>query len=106
VSDFWNRIIISYQEESTRQAGPVMQKIYSPDLEVYSQMPGTSGFFKPADRSMSITVILQLHETTKSLFPTQKQNTTWTHFSVGYTDIKDATTVPAFVSSINTFYAY
>ena len=40
------------------------------------------------------------------LFPTQKQNTTWTHFSVGYTDIKDATTVPAFVSSINTFYAY
>jgi len=31
------------------------------------------------NRSMSITVILQLHKTTNSLFPTQKQNTTWTH---------------------------
>ena len=30
-------------------------------------------------RSMSITVILQQHETIISLFPTQKQNTTWTH---------------------------
>ena len=31
------------------------------------------------NRSMSSTVILQLHEKTNSLFPTQKQNTTWTH---------------------------
>jgi len=31
------------------------------------------------NRSMSITVILQLHETTNFLLPTQRQNTTWTH---------------------------
>ena len=48
---------------------------------------------------MSITVILQLQETTSSLFPTQKQNTTWTYSFRGLydwnklpTEIKDAPT--------------
>jgi len=36
--------------------------------------------------SMSITVILQQHETINSLFPTQKQNTTWTHSFRGLYD--------------------
>jgi len=63
---------------------------------------------------MSITVILQQHETINSLFPTQKQNTTrmnsffsrairlWNKLP---TKIKDAPTVPAFASGLNKFYA-
>jgi len=64
---------------------------------------------------MSITVILQQHETINSLFPTQKQNTTRMNsfFSRAIqlcnklpTKIRDAPPVPAFASGLNKFYAF
>jgi len=58
------------------------------------------------NRSMSITIMLQLHETTYSLglFPTQNDITTlWNELP---TEIKDDPTVPAFVSGLNKFYAF
>ena len=62
--------------------------------------------------SMSITVILQQHETINSLFPTQKHYMNsffpraiqlWNELP---TEIKDAPTVPAFASGLNKFYAF
>ena len=64
------------------------------------------------NRSMSITVILQQHETKNTLFPTQKQITTHMNsffsrairfWSKLPTKIKDAPTVPAFASGLNKF---
>jgi len=67
------------------------------------------------NRSMSITVISQQHETINFLFPTQKQNTTWTHSFRGLYDFgmdyrlrlrMPQLTVPAFASGLNKFYAF
>ena len=58
--------------------------------------------------------VVQQHETTNSLFLTQKQSTAWTLFFPRAirlwnelpTEIKDAPTVPAFTSGPNKFYAF
>jgi len=62
---------------------------------------------------MSITVILQLHETTNSLLPTQKQHHMNSFFPRAIrlwnelpTEMKDAPTVPAFASGLNKFYDF